>query len=103
MNLDRSMKNLIQSKNNFFSILNRLETQMSHLINIVKDRNKETLPNTFSIIPGCPSRIDRNKESWCPGDFDQDSISPQNLEIDQYQPIDKLASFYLMKLNLNMM
>ena len=30
----RSMKNLIQSENNFFQSINRLEAQMSHLINI---------------------------------------------------------------------
>ena len=27
-------------------------------------------------------------------DFDQDSILPQNLKLDQYQFTDKLASFY---------
>jgi len=46
MNSDRSMKNLIQSENNFFQSINRLEAQMSHLINIMKERNEETLPNT---------------------------------------------------------
>ena len=45
------MKNLIQSENYFFQSLNRLEEQMSHLINIVKDRNKKTLPNACLIIP----------------------------------------------------
>jgi len=66
---------------------------MSRLINIVKDRNKKTLSNTCSIIPDCPSHIDENQESWCLEDFDQDSVLPQNLELDQCQPIDKLASF----------
>jgi len=51
MDSDRSMKNLIQSENIFFQSINRLEAQMSHLINIVKDRNKKTLPNTCSTIP----------------------------------------------------
>ena len=55
---------------------------MSHLINIVKDRNDETLPNTYPIIPGCPNHIDENQESWYLGDFDQDSVSPQNLKLD---------------------
>ena len=60
MYLDRSMKNLIQSENNFFQSINRLEAQMSHLINIVKHRNEETLPNICSIIPDCLSHIDEN-------------------------------------------
>ena len=47
---------------------------MSHLINIVKDRNEETLPNTYSTIPDCPSHIDKNKESWRLGDFNQPSV-----------------------------
>ena len=34
--LDRSMKNMIQSENYFSQSLNRLEAQMSRLINIVK-------------------------------------------------------------------
>ena len=33
-------------------------------------------------------------------DFDQDSVSPQNLELDQYQPIDKLASFHFNEIEL---
>jgi len=66
---------------------------MSRYINIVKDRNEKTLPNTCSIIPNCLSHIDRNKESWCLGDFDQDSISSHKFELDQFQTLDKLASF----------
>jgi len=45
---------------------------MSHLINIVKERNEETLANTCSIIPDCPNHIDMNVESWCLRDIDQD-------------------------------
>ena len=41
MDSDRSMKNLIQSENNFFQSINRLEVQMSRYINIVKDRNEK--------------------------------------------------------------
>ena len=51
MDLDRSMKNLIQSENDFLQSVNMLEAQMNRLINRVKDRNEKTLPNTFSIIP----------------------------------------------------
>ena len=78
------MKNLIQFENYFFHCLNGIEAQMSPLINIVKDRNEKTLPNTFFTIPDCPSHIDRNKESWYLRDFDQDSISPHSFELDQY-------------------
>jgi len=51
MNLDRSMENLIQSENNFLHSVNRLEAQMSHLINIVKDKNEETLPTHLWPFP----------------------------------------------------
>jgi len=78
------MKNLIQSKNNFLQSVNRLEAQMRRLINIVKDRNEKTLPNTSLTIPNFPSHIDRNQESWCLRDYDQDSILPQHPELDQY-------------------
>jgi len=101
MDLDRSMKNLTKSENDFLQSVNRLEAQMSHLINIVKDRNEETLPNTSSTISYCPSHIDRNEESWCHGDFDQDSISPQHLKLNKYQSIDKLASFPFNEIELD--
>ena len=63
MDSNRSMKNLIKSENNFFQSIDRLEVQMSRYINIVKDRNEETLPNTCSTIPDCPIHIDKNEES----------------------------------------
>ena len=84
MNSDKSMENLIQSKKFFNQFVNRLEAQMNHLINIKKERNKKTLPNTCLIILDCPSHIDRNKESWCLGDIDQDSISSHKFELDQF-------------------
>ena len=37
---------------------------------------------------------------WYLEDYNQDSISPQNFELDQYQPIDKLASFYFNDIEL---
>ena len=80
MDSDRSMENLIQSENNFFQSIDTLEAQMSRYINIVKDRNEKTLPNTYSSIPDCPNPIDRNEESWSLGDFDQDSISSHKFE-----------------------
>jgi len=95
------MKILIQSENYFSQSLNRLEVQMSRLINIVKDRYEKTLPSTCSTIPDCPSHIDKNQESWCLGDFDQDSISPQHLKLDQYQSFDKLASYSFYEIELD--
>jgi len=74
---------------------------MSYLTKIGKDRNEEILPNTSSTIPYCPSHIDRNQESWCLRDFDQDSISPQYRELDQYQSFDKLASFSFNEIELD--
>ena len=63
MDSDRSIENLIQSKNNFFQSIDRLEAQMSCYINIVKDRNEDTLPNKCFTIPYCPSHIDEKQES----------------------------------------
>ena len=73
---------------------------MSHLINIVKERNEETLPNIYSTIPKFSSHIDRNKESWYLEDFDQDSISLHKLELDQFQTLDKLVSFSFNEIKL---
>ena len=82
MDSDTSMKNLIQFKNNFNQSINRLEAQMSRLLNIMKQRNEENLPNTYSTIPDCLSHIDNNEESWCLGDFNQDLILPHHLELE---------------------
>ena len=101
MNSDRSVKNLIQSKNNFFQSINRLVAQMSRYINIVKDRNEKILPNTCSIIPNCPSHIDENQESRYLGDINQESISLHKLKLDQFQALDKLASFSFNEIELD--
>ena len=74
-----------------------LEAKVSHLVKTINDRNVETLL-TFSTTPDSPSHID--EESWYLGDFNQDLISSQNFELDQYQPIDKLASFYFNEIEL---
>ena len=71
---------------------------MSHLVNTINDKNEETLSNTFSIIPDSPIHI--NEESWYLEDYVQDSISLQNFELDQYQPIDKLVNFYFNEIEL---
>ena len=64
-------------------------------------RNKETLPTQSLTIPDTSSHIDENQELWCLEDFDQDSISPQNVKHDQYQPIDELASFHFNEIELD--
>ena len=81
---------MIQFQNDPF---NMIEAKLSHLENM--SRNVETLPTTSN-------HIDENKKSWNLENFDQDSISLQNFEFDQYQPNDKLASFYFNELNSNM-
>ena len=40
-------------------------------------------------------------ESWCFGDFDQDSISTHQLELDQSQTLDKLARFDFKEIELD--
>jgi len=57
-------------------------------------RNEKTLPTQSLTILDTSSHIDENQESWYLGDYDQDSISSQNFELEQYQLIDKLASFH---------
>ena len=87
------MKFMIQSQNDYIQFqtdclqsINRLEEKVSYMVNTINDRNAKTLPTTFSTIPDSPNHID--EESWYLGDFNQDSISPHNFELDQYQPID---------------
>ena len=64
-------------------------------------RNKETLPTQSLTILNTSSHIDENQESWYLEEFDQASISPQNLELDQYQPTAKLASFHFNEIELD--
>ena len=68
-----------------------IEARLSRLENMC--RNKETLPTQSLTILDTSSHIDENQESWYLEDFDQDSILSQNLELDQYQPIDELTIF----------
>ena len=74
---------------------------MSHLINTVNDMNEKILLNTFSTIPDGPSPIDRNQESWCLGDFDQNLISSHQFDLDQSQTFDQLASFHFNEIELD--
>jgi len=64
-------------------------------------RNKKTFPIQYLTIPDTSSHIDENQESWYLENFDQDSIATQNLELNQYQPIDKLASFHFNEIDLD--
>jgi len=52
-------------------------------------------------IPNTSNHINENQESWYLEDFDQDSVSPQSLELDQYQPIDELESFHFNEIELD--
>jgi len=94
----QSQNDIIQFQIDCLQSLNRLETKMSHFVNTINDRNEETLPNPFSIIPDSPNHID--EESWYLGYFNQNSISPHNFELDRYLPINKLASFYFNEIKL---
>jgi len=74
---------------------------MGNLVNTINDRKEETLPTQFVTIPDSPSYINRNQESWWLGDFNNDSIFSHQLELDQSQNFDELASFHLKKIELN--
>jgi len=86
---------MIQFQSNPFDMI---EERFSRLENIC--RNKETFPTQSLIIPSTSSYVDENQESWYLEDFDQDSISPQSFELDQYQLIDKLESFHFNEIEL---
>jgi len=79
--------------------LNVIEVRLSRLENM--RRNKKTLPVQSLTIPDTSNHIDENQELWYFEDFDQDSISPQKLQLDQYQPIDEYASFHFNEIELD--
>ena len=76
-----------------------IETRLNRSENM--HRNEETLPNQSLTIQDTSNHIDENQESWYLEDFDQDSISPQHLELDQYQSFDKLESFSFNEIELD--
>ena len=88
-NLEKSMETMIQCQND---PLDMIEGRISRLENM--RRNKKALPTQYLTILDTSRYIDENQESWYLEDFDQDSVSPQNLKLDHYQPIDKLTSFH---------
>ena len=95
-NLEKSIKTIIHCQND---PLDMIEAKLSRLENT--RRNKKTVPTQSLNIVDTSSYIEENQESWYPENFDQDSISPQNLELDQYQPIDKLVSFHFNELEVD--
>ena len=75
-----------------------IETRLSRLENM--HGNEKTLPTQFLTTPDTSIHIDGNQESWYLENYDQDLISAQNFELDQYHPIDKFASFYFNEIEL---
>ena len=76
-----------------------LEPQLRRWVN-ANDKEEKTLPTQSLTIPNTSSHIDENQESWYLEDFDQDSVSPQSIELDQYQPTDEFASFHFNEIEL---
>jgi len=92
------MESIIQSEDFFTQSIDMIEASHSRLKNM--HRNEETLPIQSLTIPDTSNHIDGNQKSWYLEDYNQDSISPQNFELVQYQPIDKLSSFYFNEIEL---
>jgi len=59
---------------------NMIEGRLNRLENMC--RNMKTLPTKSLTIPNTSNHIDENQKLWNLEDFDQDSISTQNLELD---------------------
>jgi len=78
------MENLINFENNFTQSINRLEAQISHLVTHLMIGNKKTLPTQFLTILDSPSHIDRSQESWYLKNYNYDSISSYQPELDQF-------------------
>jgi len=76
-----------------------LEPQLSRLVN-TNDKEEETLPTRSLTIPDFSNHIDRDKESLCLENFNQDSISSHHLELDNTKPFTNWQVFISTKLNL---
>ena len=101
MDSGRSMKNLIQSENNFFQSINKLEAQMSCYINIVKYRNEKTLPNTYYTIPDCPSHIEGMKNLGVLETLIKTQFHHTNLNLTNSKSLTNWQVFHSIRLNLN--
>ena len=89
-----------QFQKSFAQSIDRLETQLSQLVNI--HRNEKTHSYQPLTNPDISNSIDLDKESYCFGN--QDSISAQPFELDQHQNfenhVDILASYPFPKIEL---
>ena len=95
--LEKSIESMIQFQSD---PLDMIEVRISRLENM--HRNKITLPIQSLTIPNTSSHIDENQESWYLEDFDQDSVSPQSLNLTNINPLTSWQVFILMRLKLIM-
>jgi len=102
MDLDRSTKNLIQSENDFFQSVNRLEAQMSRLINIVNDKNEKTLPNIFSTILIALTILIGTKNHGIFETLTKSQFHHINLNLINFNPLTNWKVFHSVGLNLNL-
>ena len=69
---------------------------------MVTYRNEKTLPYQSLTNPDISNPIDMAQESWCfENNFNQYSIPPHHLKLDQFQTLDKLASFHFKEIKLD--
>ena len=76
-----------------------IEVRLSRLENM--RRNEKTLPTQSLTIPDFPNHINRDQESRCLENFNQDLVLPQYFKLDQSQILDKLTSFLVKKIELD--
>jgi len=74
-------------------VIDRLEAKLIKLENCYK--NEKIFPYQRLTIPDTSSHINETYKSWCLGDFDQDLILTHQLELDQFQTLDKIDKFSL--------
>ena len=104
IDLEISIEVMIQSQNNFNKCNNRVEVEMSQFFNLTNDKNEKAQPNQLLTIPDISKAIDLTQESWYSESFNQDSVSSQPLELDQYQSfenhINNLTSYHFSEIKL---
>ena len=83
---------MFQSSNDPFD---GLEEKMDRLQDIMNDQISR-LSNILELT----NQVDRNQESFCLEDLDQNSISSHQYELAQPQSLDKLASFNFNEIRL---
>ena len=65
------------------------------------DRLQDTMNDQISRLSNILDQVDRNQESFCLEDLDQNSISSHQYELDQSQSLDKLASLNFNEIELD--